>query len=139
MPFCTAKDYNETPGNLKNVFPSLEQLEVWWNVGIKSPSPHLEIIQEWPRNLSTIRFVNLPSKSLPIIKNSQVKKLEVDHGCPNLTYIENISHLEYLEELEINCEYKAPLELPSGVFANNTKLWKLDLKQNQIQILKNNK
>ena len=110
----------------------MEQLEVWWDEWVGCPSPHSETIQEWPRNLSTIRFVNMPSKYLPIIKNSQVKKLEVDHGCPNLTYIDNISHLEYLEELEINCEYKAPLKLPSGVFMNNTKLRKLDLKENQI-------
>jgi len=132
----TAKDHHEIPGNLKTTFPNLEKLVVWWNPGFFRPMPLSSTVQEWPMNLSTLRFVHLPSESLPVIKNSQVTKLEVDHDCPNLTNITNVLHLEHLEELEIDCHPDSRItELPPGVFKKNVNLRELDLANNNIQTL----
>ena len=85
----------ELPNVLTKIFPKLEKLELWHMKEI-----YMTTNQVWPKKLSFLKIVQLNSKSLLQITNSNITHLELDKSdhCENL----NIEDLKMLENLNTN-------------------------------------
>ncbi|XP_055624462.1 leucine-rich repeat-containing protein 49-like [Toxorhynchites rutilus septentrionalis] len=114
------------PDKFYSTFPQMQELRVWWQ-GLHSiyiPSNLLHLDAEKNR-INTISF-NM--SAVPLLK-----KLELGHN--RLKTIENISHFENLEILDLSHNDLRSIDL--CLFQRMRKLRTLDLSVNNMAILKN--
>ena len=67
------KTLKQFPGDLKSMFPNIEELEIRHVDQIQTTSE-----QNWPKSLAKLEIVNFMSSSLPRFENSNIKELDLN-------------------------------------------------------------
>ena len=110
------KTLKHFPGDLKSMFPNVEELEIRHVDHIQTTSE-----QNWPKSLAKLEIVNFMSSSLPRFENSNIKELDLNkfeilHDVSNVKYVTNLT------EFTIYCKEHDNVSLARDTFQDNAKL-----------------